>query len=183
MDRARKSPSGTFWAVILLAVAVVMVLRALRPAAPTGLVGQPLPPLEVAGWFNTDGPLTSAALRGKVVLVDCWFAECPPCRAAMPRLVDFYQRYRDDGLVVIGLTPDSGEMADAAKEFVDSVDGLDWPIGYGASMPLIVLGIEAYPTLILFDKSGTAVWAGHSLLGLDEVVTKALLEEGWKAES
>ena len=55
--------------------------------------------------------------------------------------------------------------------------GLDWPIGYGAQMPFAVMGIEALPTLVLFDKSGKSVWAGHSLSGLDDAAIAALAGE------
>ena len=63
----------------------------------------------VTGWLNTpDGkPLDPAAVRGKVVLIDFWAYSCINCQRSIPHLVDWYNRYRDDGLVVIGVhTPE-----------------------------------------------------------------------------
>ena len=169
---------GSFgFLVVLVALAMVayVALRSNRSAEPK-LSGVALPPLEVAGWFNVARPVRNEDLRGKVVLVDCWFVDCPPCRAAMPRLVEFHRRFRDSGLELIGLTLDSGSDVPRAESFVKSVAGVDWPIGYGAEIPLSILGVHEFPTLILFDKSGRSVWAGHGFGGLDEAVLKALAE-------
>jgi thiol-disulfide isomerase/thioredoxin len=173
---SRERGSSGFWIVLVaLAMVAYVVLRPNRPSEPQQ-IGVPLPPLEVAGWFNATTPVRDADLRGKVVLVDCWFVDCPPCRAAMPHLVEFYNRFHDQGVVLIGLTIDSGSDVPRAEEFVKSIPGLDWPIGYGASIPVDILGVHAFPTLILFDKSGRSVWAGHGFSGLDEAVVKALAE-------
>jgi thiol-disulfide isomerase/thioredoxin len=178
-EPAASRERGSFgFAVLLVALAIVayVALSSNRPAEPQ-LIGVPLPPLEVAGWFNGATPIRDEDLRGKVVLVDCWFVDCPPCRAAMPHLVEFYKRFRDPGVVVVGLTPDSGGDVPRAEAFVKSIPGLDWPIGYGAGIPLDILGVHAYPTLILFDKSGRSVWAGHGFGGLEEAALKALAGE------
>jgi thiol-disulfide isomerase/thioredoxin len=54
-------------------------------------------------WINSE-PLTLASLRGKVVLVRWWTSPgCPYCEATAPTLNDFWERYRDKGLVVIGM--------------------------------------------------------------------------------
>lgn len=63
----------------------------------------------IAEWLNTpDGqPLDRAAVRGKVVLVDFWAYSCINCQRAIPHVVDWYNRYRDSGFVVVGVhTPE-----------------------------------------------------------------------------
>jgi cytochrome c biogenesis protein CcdA/thiol-disulfide isomerase/thioredoxin len=63
----------------------------------------------ITGWLNTpDGkPIDLASLRGKVVLIDFWAYSCINCQRAIPHVVDWYDRYRDDGFVVIGVhTPE-----------------------------------------------------------------------------
>src|SRR5690606_7312170 len=62
-----------------------------------------LPPLEGATKWLNSVPLTPESLRGKVVLVDFWTYSCINCLRALPHVVDWYQRYRDQGLVVIGV--------------------------------------------------------------------------------
>jgi cytochrome c biogenesis protein CcmG/thiol:disulfide interchange protein DsbE len=44
--------------------------------------------------------------RGKVVLLDLWATWCPACRAEIPGLIDVGERYRDRGLVIVGLSLD-----------------------------------------------------------------------------
>jgi cytochrome c biogenesis protein CcdA/thiol-disulfide isomerase/thioredoxin len=63
----------------------------------------------ITQWLNTpDGkPIDLASLRGKVVLIDFWAYSCINCQRAIGHVVDWYNRYRDDGFVVIGVhTPE-----------------------------------------------------------------------------
>ena len=146
---------GSFgFALLLFAVAIVVYFALQRqPSGSTRLIGLPLPPLVAAGWFNAAAPPSNESLRGKVVVLDCWFVDCPPCRASMPHLVEFHKKFRNQDVVLIGLTPDSGSDVPRAEEFIRSVPGIDWPIGYDARIPLGVLEINAYPTMIVFDRT------------------------------
>lgn len=63
----------------------------------------------VTGWLNTpDGkPLDPASVRGKVILIDFWAYSCINCQRAIPHVIDWYNRYRDTGFLVIGVhTPE-----------------------------------------------------------------------------
>ncbi len=57
-------------------------------------------------WINSP-PLTKESLRGKVVLVDFWTFQCINCLNALPHVKELYAKYKDQGLVVIGVhTPE-----------------------------------------------------------------------------
>ena len=63
----------------------------------------------ITQWLNTpDGkPIDLASLRGKVVLIDFWAYSCINCQRAIPHVVDWYNRYRGDGFVAVGVhTPE-----------------------------------------------------------------------------
>jgi len=57
-----------------------------------------------------------ADLRGRVVLLDFFATWCPPCRAEVPELEKLWRRYKDQGLVVIGVALESGR-ADEVRRF------------------------------------------------------------------
>ena len=68
-----------------------------------GLVGTPALEWELAEWFNSE-PLSLHQLKGKVVLVRWWTGpECHYCAASAPYLVRWDERYRAQGLVVVGI--------------------------------------------------------------------------------
>lgn len=76
-------------------------------SAPLGegseLLGIRPPDWTISEWLNSE-PLTLGSLRGKVVLVRWWTSPgCPYCEATAPTLNDFWQRYHDRGLEVIGM--------------------------------------------------------------------------------
>ncbi|MFE3971283.1 cytochrome c biogenesis protein DipZ [Stenotrophomonas sp. YIM B13575] len=84
----------------------MMMMAAGQAGAPLPVEGT-LPSLDGAtGWLNSP-PLSAEQLRGKVVLIDFWTYSCINCLRAMPFVHEWAQRYRDHGLVVVGVhTPE-----------------------------------------------------------------------------
>jgi cytochrome c biogenesis protein CcdA/thiol-disulfide isomerase/thioredoxin len=84
----------------------MMMMAAGQAGAPLPVEGT-LPSLGGAtGWLNSP-PLSAEQLRGKVVLIDFWTYSCINCLRAMPFVHEWAQRYRDHGLVVVGVhTPE-----------------------------------------------------------------------------
>lgn len=75
-------------------------------------------------WFNTPGgeALSLESLRGRVVVIDFWTYSCINCIRTLPYLKAWDERYRDDGLTIVGVhTPefpferDPGNVADAIE--------------------------------------------------------------------
>lgn len=56
----------------------------------------------ISDWINTN-PLNDADLRGKVVLVDFWTYSCINCVRTLPHINEWHRKYKDNGLVVIGV--------------------------------------------------------------------------------
>lgn len=89
-----------------------------------------MPPLTGAtAWINSP-PLTTEQLRGKVVLVDFWTYSCINCVRTIPYVRAWAEKYRDQGLVVIGVhTPEfafekaPGNVRDAVRRF-----GVTYPV-------------------------------------------------------
>lgn len=124
-------------AVIALAAGLRLVLQS--PANPLEsemtmgngtLANQPAPDFSGGtGWINSP-PLQIADLRGKVVLVDFFDYTCVNCRRTIPYLLEWNKRYKDRGLVIVGVH--SPEFAFAARQenLARAMQRLDipWPV-------------------------------------------------------
>jgi len=140
-----QSSGGSFWALMILLIAAAATLVAIQRGRPKpaggAYVGQILPPLDAGGWINTQSPLTAEDLRGKIVLVDFWASDCLPCVHEIPNLIAFNKRYHDRGVMIVGLSDESGQRAVHLKNLIETRDGLDWPNGYDARLAYEILGI------------------------------------------
>src|SRR4029077_7795014 len=90
---------------LVAAVAVVVAARTSPSSvgsADAGGNGRAAPAHGAKGCINSQ-PLTPAALKGKVVVYDFWTYSCVNCVRTIPYVRSWYDRYKADGLVVIGV--------------------------------------------------------------------------------
>ncbi|MFM0647631.1 cytochrome c biogenesis protein DipZ [Paraburkholderia bryophila] len=108
-----------------------MMRAVVTPSVATALpVEGVLPPLNGAvQWLNSP-PLTAQDLRGKVVLIDFWTYSCINCLRSLPYVKAWAQKYKDQGLVVIGVhAPEFAfeRNVDNVKKAVHDL-GVDYPV-------------------------------------------------------
>jgi len=124
-----KSPSGN--ATMMAQIPAVGAAMKVADKAPGTLpIEGQLPPLNGAvQWLNSP-PLDAQALKGKVVLVDFWTYSCINCLRTLPYVKAWAEKYRDQGLVVIGVHApefaferDVGNVTKAMKEL-----GINYPV-------------------------------------------------------
>ncbi len=137
-------------AVRVLVVLLLSTLAGCSSQEPPAIKIQPAPDFTLG--TEGGGTVTLAEHRGQVVLLDFWATWCPPCRVAIPQLVALQEKYRADGLRVIGLSldPDPAELT----AFLDR-QTLNYPVArldeatrhaYG--------GIPSIPYAYLVDRQG-----------------------------
>ena len=134
-------------------------------ASPFTLLGSPvrlpiegeLPALHGAtAWLNSD-PLTKNGLHGKVVLVDFWTYSCINWRRSLPYLRAWTARYKDHGLVVVGVhSPEFGFEHDIANvRQAASEMKIDYPIAMDNDYAIWrAFDNEFWPALYFIDEKG-----------------------------
>mgnify|MGYP003877714903 FL=1 len=117
--------------------------------------------------------------RGKVVVLDFWATWCPPCRASLPFFENIHKKYKDKGLVVVGVSVDMSDRV--VKKFVES-KGLTYLILLDKdNLVSDLYNVFSIPTTIIIDKNGNIVTRkvgfNKSYERYYEETVKKLLEE------
>jgi cytochrome c biogenesis protein CcmG, thiol:disulfide interchange protein DsbE len=101
-----------------------------------------------------DGPgeLSLASLRGKVVVLNFWAAWCEPCKRETPLLQDAFERYRDQGVTVLGV--DTNDFSGNAKRFLERYQVTYPNVRDGNGRVLARYGGLPLPRTFVIDRSG-----------------------------
>ena len=173
-----KSP---FWRITIQVIAIIVIATVgyqliyahnpfqqlltvfTMPMAPS-ILNVPAPELVgITQWLNAESnqPPGLSALRGRVVLVDFWTCSCINCKRDAPYLNAWYERYRDQGLLIIGVhTPEfrfeqKPENVQAAiREY-----GIQYPVALdNGYQTWRAYHNQYWPAKYLIDKNGIVVY-------------------------
>ncbi len=183
--------------IVLIAGAIFFLKEPTGPSPPageiptTGLEGKtsPYPKApEITGihaWLNSE-PLTIEALKGKVVLVDFWTYSCINCIRTIPYLRQWNEKYRDLGLVIIGVhspefnfEKEKGNVQKAIEQFE-----VTWPVAMDNDMQTWRnYHNRFWPAKYLIDSQGRIRYThfGEGAYEETEKQIQALLEEAMGA--
>lgn len=153
------------------------------------LMGNQAPAISAETWLNS-APLKLEQLKGKVVVIDFWAPWCSPCRRVFPGLVSLHEKYKDKGLVIIGLTKLYGDYSDdtgnkgivSKREEISLIKAFvqRHHISYAAAIAdertnSETYNVRALPTMVFINKKGKVVTI-HVGAGKEKLITNQIKE-------
>jgi len=166
-------------AIAALAVALGLFFlnrhRALSAAAgATSIARHPFAP-EFSLPGLTGQTIDLSAYRGKIVLLDFWATWCEPCREEIPHFVELQNKYRDQGLQIIGVSMD--DEPEPVREYSQRFN-MNYPVAMGnAKTGELYGGVLGLPIAFLIGRDGRieAKHIGATDVSVFEQEIKALL--------
>ena len=165
--------------VVVLAAGIALVPRLLH-----GLGGSApdsdAPAFEAKVVLNADAEhetksMSLAELKGRPVVIDFWASWCGPCRAEAPIVDGLARRYKDKGVVVIGMN--TQDEVPLAQQFAKSKN-LSFPILFDADNSIAQhYRVDSLPTLVVINKEGKISAIRHGVTSdadLDRLIKEVL---------
>ena len=144
--------------------------------AATPKVGDAATEIQAKDWLNASTPISLASMNKNIVVVQLWASTCALCVTSIPHLVELQEKYKDKGVVILGLS----EEDKAKVSPIVSKLKIKYPVGIG-SKSVQDYGVRFCCTLqssttVVVAPGGKIVWSGHPMNGLDKAVEKALVD-------
>lgn len=137
------------WALLLLVVVSVCCQRDVG-------AGSPAPAFSLRNLSGDS--VTLEQFGGRLVLLDFWATWCPPCRQAIPELVNLHEKYEDRGLAIVGISMDDPRMAsDEYLRIFKEKMNINYTILRADERTVRAYfpdGRTAIPTLYIIDQEG-----------------------------
>jgi peroxiredoxin len=116
-----------------------------------GQSGEKAPDFSLTGMDGSS--ISLEEIKGNVIFINFWATWCPPCRQEIPGFIELYEKYKEDGMVILGVSLDRGGP-NVVKEFMQE---------YSISYPMAMATQEFYeayqpgqyiPTTFVVDRQG-----------------------------
>jgi cytochrome c biogenesis protein CcmG, thiol:disulfide interchange protein DsbE len=132
---------------------VALLYFGLKSSGTQATVGDPVPDFELS---TLDGDtLSSEDLKGHPVVVNFWASWCIPCREEAPLLERTWRRYKDDGVMFVGVNIKDAESD--ARAFIDEFD-ITYPVVRDLDQRLTrSFGVRGLPETFFIDHKWTFV--------------------------
>jgi cytochrome c biogenesis protein CcdA/thiol-disulfide isomerase/thioredoxin len=142
----------------------------------------------VTKWLNTNSPLSIKDLRGKVILVDFWTYTCINCLRTLPHVTSWYDKYKDDGFVVIGVHTPEFQFEHNTNNVLDAIKmyNIHYPVAQDNDYATWNnYNNEYWPAEYLIDKDGNIrrTHFGEGEYDEMEMAIRELLKENGKVVS
>ncbi|HXG47383.1 MAG TPA: redoxin domain-containing protein [Methylomirabilota bacterium] len=139
----------------------------------------PAPPLAIAEWIKGTPVTLKSGLGSNIFVVEFWATWCPPCRQTIPSLTGLQKKFKDRGVVFVGI---SDEETSVVKPFVQSMGAnMDYTVAVDDRMQtwtnyMAAFGEMGIPHAFVVDKAGRIVWHGNPMGPLEQVLEQLLAD-------
>ncbi len=139
--------------------------------------GERTGPVELTGTTYEDEEVALADWRGDVVVLNFWYAACPPCRAEAPDLAAIQADYADDGVRLLGVNPrdDAATALAFERSFEVPYPSIHDEAARGVAALQGVVPLQAMPTTVVLDAEGRV--AGRVLGQIDPAVVRGMVDD------
>jgi peroxiredoxin len=121
---------------------------------------------------DLDGKKVSLSdYKGTVIIIDFWATWCPPCKDSIPFLEGLHQRYREKGLVILGISFDGD--TDTVRNFRKKIT-MTYPVLMGDDRLKNDYGLIGIPEMFILDRNGILK---HHHLGFDDSLPAQIEKE------
>ena len=147
-------------AILKTLLAATVLSTAVARAAPLSNQGQAPEFTGIEKWLNSE-PLTVQKLRGKVVLVDFWTYTCINCIRTLPHVKSWYDKYKDQGLVVVGVHTPEYPLERSTENVMAAMKRLDirYPVAQDNRYATwTAYNNQYWPAFYLVNKKGQIVY-------------------------
>jgi thiol-disulfide isomerase/thioredoxin len=166
--------------IVMLAALIAAVLWCVppaqtqdAPAAPRLKIGDPAPPLQIASWAKGKPVVLADGKDKNIYVVEFWATWCPPCRESIPHLTALQKKYKDQGVVIVGVSAEESKVVEPfvvkqgeKMEYTVAVDKEEAT----TKAYLEAFGVNGIPHAFIIDREGRIAWAGHPMDGLDQAL-------------
>lgn len=134
-------------------------------------------PVELVGTTYDAEEVDLAEWRGDVVVLNFWYAACPPCRAEAGDLGAIHDDYQDEGVRMLGINPrdDAGTAQAFERTFEVPYPSLHDEAARGVAALQGVVPLQAMPTTVVLDAEGKV--AGRVLGQIDPAVVRGMIDD------
>ncbi len=170
--RRRLLIAGAILAPVLAILALLAYGFTIEPKyIPTPFIAKPAPSFSLTLF---DGSvLRLEDLRGKVVFLNFWASWCPPCRAEARMLEAAWRKYREQGVIFVGMNIQDKE--EDARAFLEEF-GITYPNGIDRGSRIAIgYGVWGLPETFFLDREGRITYKHVGAMGWGTITTK--LEE------